>query len=189
MLAAAVAAAVFWLGFDGGSYGLASRATLAIAVWWAILLAVVLGLWPLVRPPRAALAVGGLLAALAVLTAASMVWAESAERAFTEFNRVALYLGIFVVTVLAATRQNVGRVTDGLAVGITGVGVLGLASRLFPDILPAGDVPDFLPSAYTRLSYPVEYWNGLAIFLGIAFPLLLRLAIAEIGRASCRERV
>jgi O-antigen ligase len=30
-----------------------------------------------------------------------------------------------------------------------------------------------------RLSYPVNYWNGLAILVGTAFPLLLRAATAE----------
>jgi O-Antigen ligase len=176
IFALAVAGIVFWLGFDGGSYGLDSRATLAIATWWSILIAVVLGLWPLVRPPRAALLAGGLLGGFAVLTLASMTWAESAERVFTEFNRVALYLGIFLVAVLAGTRGNAARWSDGVAVGITAIGVLALITRLFPDVLPQGEVPEFLPGAVTRLSYPVEYWNGLAIFAGIAFPLLLRIA-------------
>jgi O-Antigen ligase/Tetratricopeptide repeat len=176
IFALAVAGIVVWLGFDGGSYGLDSRATLAVAAWWSILMAVVLGLWPLVRPPRAALLAGGLLTGFAALTLASMAWAESAERAFTEFNRVALYLGIFLVAVLAGTRANAARWSDGIAVGITAIGVVALITRLFPDVLPQGQVPDFLPAAVTRLSYPVEYWNGLAIFAGIAFSLLLRIA-------------
>ena len=40
----AVAAVLVWIAFDNGSYGLPSRATLAIVVWWAVLLAVALGL-------------------------------------------------------------------------------------------------------------------------------------------------
>ena len=36
----------------------------------------------------------------------------------------------------------------------------------------------FLPSAATRLSFPLGYWNGLAVFVAFyAVPLLLRLAI------------
>jgi O-Antigen ligase len=176
LITLAVALAVFWAAFDGGSYGLDARSMLAVAVWWTILMAIVLGLWPAARPPRAALLAGGFLAALGVVTAASIAWAESAERAFTEVNRVALFLGIFAVAVLAGTRGNARRFADGIALAIAAIGLLALASRLFPDALPAGQVPDFLPSAFARLSWPVEYWNGLAILVALAFPLLLRVA-------------
>jgi hypothetical protein len=175
-LAVAAGAIVFWIAYDGGSYGLESRATLAIGIWWTLLMAVVLGLWPLVSPPRAGSLVGALLGAFALLNGLSMLWAESAERAFTEFNRATLYLGVFLVALCAGTRGNVGRWLDGLALGLTATGLLALASRLFPDVLPAGDVPEFLPSAMTRLSYPVEYWNGLAILLALGLPFLLRAA-------------
>jgi O-antigen ligase len=81
-----------------------------------------------------------------------------------------------VVAVLASSRGNLTRWCDGLALATAGIGVLALASRLFPDTLPRGDIPDFLPSALTRLSWPLEYWNGLAIFVALGLPLLLRLA-------------
>ena len=178
LLPLAIAAAVFWLAFDGGSYGLESRATLAIAIWWTILVTIVLGLWPVVRPPTAALAAGALLGAFAVLALVSTAWAASAERAFTEFNRSTLYVGVFLVAVLAGTRGNLARVIDGIGAGIAVVGLLALASRLFPDWLPAGQVPEFLPSAYARLSWPVEYWNALGILVGLGLPLLLRGATA-----------
>lgn len=182
-LPAAVAGLVFWLGLDGGSYSVESRATFAIALWWTVLIAVVLGLWPLVEPPRAAIVTAVLLAGLTVWAGLSVVWAESDERAFGEFNRVALYLGVFLVAVLAGVRGNVVRTTNGIAIGIAAVGLLALASRLFPDTLPSGDVPEFLPSASSRLSWPVEYWNGLAILVGLSFPLLLRVAAAGRGAA------
>ena len=150
-----VAVAVFWTAFDGGTYGLIDRASLAIAVWWALLMAVVLGLWPLVAPPRAAVVAGGLLAAFALLNGLSMTWAASAERAFTEFNRAALYLGLFLVAVCGGTRGNVGRWLDGLALGIVATGIFALVSRLFPTAIDPGDVPEFLPAALARLSRPV----------------------------------
>ena len=58
-------------------------------------------------------------------------------------------------------------------------GLIALASRLFPDLLPEGELTEFLGSAETRLSYPVNYSNGLGILVGLAFPLLLRGAIAH----------
>jgi hypothetical protein len=179
ILTLAVAGVMFWLAFDGGTYRLEARNAFAIALWWTLLIAVGLGLWPATRVPRAALVTGGLLAGFALVTGASILWAESAEKAFTEFNRATLYLGVFLVAVLAATRATASRWADGLAIGIAGVGVLAVASRFFPDVFPAGDVPRFLPATYTRLSYPVNYWNGLAILLGIGTPLLLRAAVAS----------
>jgi hypothetical protein len=173
----AVAVAVFWIGYDGGSYSLESRGLLAIATLWAILLAVAVGLWPVVRPPLAALVAGGLLLAFSLFTGLSIAWAASAERALVEANRAVLLAAVFSVAVLAGTRGNAGRWLDGLALGIASIGVLALASRLFPETLPAGAVPDFLPGAVTRLSWPVEYWNGLAILVALAVPLLLRAGV------------
>ena len=176
ILGAVVAAALFWIAYDGGSYSLQSRATLAIALWWTIIMAVVLGLWPLVRPPRASWVAGGLLAAFGVWAGISIAWAQSAELAFVEFNRDALFLACFLIAVLAGTRGNALGWANGLAVGIAALGVLALASRLFPDVLPQGTTAELLPG---RLSWPVEYWNGLAIFVALALPLLLRIATEE----------
>ena len=179
ILAIVVAGVVFWLAFDGGTYMLESRSIVAIAVWWAIVIAVGLGLWPLRRPPRAAFVAGALLAAFAAWTLASVAWAPSAERAFAEFNRASLYLGVYVLAVVAATRGSVARWSDGAAIGLAAVGLLALASRLFPTYLPGDEaIRTYLPSAFARLSYPVNYWNGLAILVALSFPLLLRAAVA-----------
>ena len=51
--------------------------------------------------------------------------------------------------------------------------MVALASRLFPGSFPNRGLPRFLPSAGTRLSFPLDYWNGLGIFVALAFPLLL----------------
>ena len=59
-----------------------SRSTIAIAIWWTILVGVALGIWPLRRVPRGAIAVGVLLAAFACWDLASSAWAPSAENAF-----------------------------------------------------------------------------------------------------------
>ena len=178
-LTLAIAASVFTLALDGGGYALTTRSSAGLAIWWIVGLAVALAVWPLAKPSRAALSTGGLLAALAALTALSMAWSDSAEKAFAEFERVTLYLGIFTVTVAAGTRANARRWNDGLAIGIVAVGLLALASRLYPHLLTADDqLLAFMPSL-TRLSYPLQYWNGLAIFVALAFPLLLGAAVTE----------
>jgi O-antigen ligase len=174
----AVAVLTFLLAYDGGSFGDTSRGTLAIGAWWIVILAVVAGLWPLARLGRPALVAGGLLAGFAGLTLASVLWADSAEDAFAEFNRASLYLGVFLLAALAGTRTNLVRWLDGLALGSAAVGGLAFFSRCFPEVV-AGENVAGLPLDLTRLSYPLGYWNGLAIFLALAVPLLLRLAVSD----------
>lgn len=177
LVAVAVAVALIWIAYDDGSYGLPSRTTLAIVVWWAVIVGIALQLLALTHLPRATSVVGGLLAALALWTVASILWAPSAEDAFNEFNRVALYLGVYLFAVLAATRGTIGRWADGLAAAIAVVACVALASRLFPDVFPDRGLVTFLPSAATRLSFPLGYWNGLGILTGLGLPLLLRVAL------------
>jgi tetratricopeptide (TPR) repeat protein len=172
-----VAAAVFWIAYDDGSYRLASRATIAIAVWWGVVVGLGLGLLSQPRLPRGTLIVAGSIAALAVLTLASVVWAPSAEEAFDEFNRVSLYLGVYAFVALAATRRNIAQWADALALAVLAVVAVALTSRLFPGSFDDRGLVASLPSAASRLSFPVGYWNALGVFIALGFPLLLRIAL------------
>ena len=177
-----VAAAVFWVAYDNGSYSLESRNTLAIALWWALIAVVVFGLLPREPTSRASVVIGGLLTAFALWALASLFWSPSAEKTFDEFNRVTLYFGTFALVTVGSSRRDVGRWADGLAAAIAAVAAVALVSRLFPGSFPEGDLPTFLPGAVTRLSFPLGYWNGLAIFLALGVPLLLRIAV--VARSS-----
>ena len=176
---ALVAGAAFCAAYADGSYGLVARAMIGIGAWWAVILGVGLGLWPVRRPPRAALAVGALLAALAAWTFASLAWSWSAEASFNEFTRVVMYLGLFALAVLSASRGTVEAWLDGLALAIVAIAVVALAGRLFPGLFPGRGLTTFLPSAQTRLSFPLGYWNGLGIYVALGLPLLLRRAWAS----------
>jgi hypothetical protein len=172
-----IAVATFWLAYDHGGFPLEARNPVAIGVWWGALLGVAAGVWPLVRPPREAFVAGGFLAALAAWTLASAAWAPSGETAYSEFDLVALYLGVLVLTVVASRQANVERWADGLTLGIVAVAVLAVASRLRPGLFPgSGDVAAAIPSARSRLSYPIGYWNGLAALAALGVPLLLHIA-------------
>ena len=175
-----VAAVAFVVAYDNGGFGESSRDMLAIALWWALILGVALGIVPLVRAPVAALVTGGLLAAFGFFTLLSTAWASDAAGAYGEFTRVALYVAVFAITVVASTRGNAGRWADGLALGLVAVTVIALISRFFPGTFAQKDIPRFLPAGASRLSFPVGYWNGLAVLVAMAIPLLLRLAV--IGR-------
>ena len=102
LLTSAVAASVFAIAYDNGSYGLPSRNTLAIALWWAISMGVAFGIVELGQMTRPAKIIAGLLAAFCLWTLVSIIWAPSAENAFNEFNRVSLFLAVFLLVSLLA---------------------------------------------------------------------------------------
>ena len=174
-----VAAAVFWIAYDNGSYGVESRNALAVAVWWSIIVGVAFRALSLHRLRRPAGLIVAVLAGLAALTLLSLTWAANDEAAFDEFNRVTLYLGVFVLVAMLVPRGRAGRWADGLALAIALIALLALVSRLFPDLFDDRGLATFLPSAATRLSFPVGYWNGLGILLALGVPLLLRFALAD----------
>ncbi len=180
---AVVAATLFWAAYDNGSYSFESWSVLAIAVLWGLAVAVIFGLAPRARIPTSPFVVGGLIASLALWTLASLLWSADAEATFEEFDRVALYLATFVSTALISSSNMVGRFADGLAAAIVAVAALALISRFFPGSFPEGDLPTFLPQAVTRLSFPLGYWNGLAIFVALGIPLLLRVVLVARGPA------
>lgn len=174
-----VAASLFWIAYDNGGYGVEGRDSLAIAIWWTVIVVIVFGLLPKERIPRAALALGALLAALALWTSASLVWAVSSENTFDEVNRVTLYLGVFVVVALASPRRSLARWIGGLATAIGAIAAVAVVARLFPGSFPGRDLDAFLPASASRLSFPLGYWNGLAIFVALAVPLLLSVAVVS----------
>jgi hypothetical protein len=173
---AAVAAAVFGLAFSNGTYGVTARDSVAVAIWWLLALAVGTGAMPVARVPRAAVAGGAALAGFVALSGASIAWSTSAERAFDEMNRGLLYLGVFALVVAGARRASAARWSDGIAIGITAVGVFALAARLFPHLIPSANVSAIFPND-PRPSYPVNYWNGLAALIALGIPPLLRAAV------------
>jgi hypothetical protein len=180
---AVVAAAVVVVSLDGASYALAARSSLAIAVWWLIACAFAVGLGEMTTESTAARIAMVSALVFSAVVAASVTWAANPEGAFLEFDRVLLYLGVGVLVALTP-RDRIVTWADGCAFGIAIVAVLALTSRFFPSLLGAHELPRFLPGTEERLSYPLDYWNGLAVLLAIGTPLLLRAAV--MGPPSCQ---
>ena len=155
----------------------------AVVLWWGLLLGVACMLWPAAELPRSGLVAGALLAGFLCLTAVSILWVVNEETAFEEVNRVATYLGAFVLAVLIGTRRNVVRLADGLALGIVAVALLALVARLFPNFIDAAR-PEGLFVGDPRPNWPIGYWNGLAVFTAMSLPLLMRAAVAAPGRVA-----
>ena len=182
LLTSAVAVSLFAIAYDNGSYGLPSRGTLAIALWWAISMGVAFGIVELGQMARPAKIIAGLLAALCLWTLLSIIWAPSAENAFNEFNRVSLFLAVFLLVSLLAGHGKVDRWVDGLTLAIVAIAFIALTSRLFPGLFPDRGIFAFLPKSAIRLNFPLGYWNGLATLTALGIPLALRVAIG--GRNS-----
>lgn len=173
---AAVAIALFLVAYDNGSYGLGSRTTVTVAVWWTLPLALALGLLPRRRPTRFQLAAGSLLLGLAGWTALSALWAWNDEAVVTESTRVILYAGVFALASLATRRADVAGWCDGIALAVTAVSGSAVASQFFPSVISARAAYAILGGDESRLSYPVGYWNGLGILVALGLPALLRAA-------------
>ena len=174
---AALAAGVFWLAYDHGSYSLSSRGSAAVLVLWVLVLGSAARFWPVARIPRSALVAGSLLAAFALWTGLSALWSASPEKSFNEFTRVILFLAIFALAVVAAPRASARPWLAGLAIGLTSIGVIALVSRLFPhSFAETAQLAQAFPTARKRLSFPVDYWNGLATLVALAIPALLYFA-------------
>lgn len=164
---------VAYLGMKGGGYDPLVHDQVGIAAWWLLLLGVLVGALPRLRPPPLALAALGLFAAFAVWTALSLTWTESAERTAADLARIVTYLGVFALALSTRERDGAQRLVGAVAAAIALVALVGLLSRLHPAWFPgAGQTGRFLEDS-ERLSYPLNYWNGLAGLIAIGLPLLL----------------
>ena len=187
-----VAGGLFGLAYADGAYGLTARSILAITLWAAIVFAVALGLASQVQVSRLALTAGGLLAAFALWTLASMAWAPSPEQAFIGFDRASLYLALYLAALGTSRRRGLSWWLDGLRLGIVATAAIALASRLFPHVFPSGGIATFIPNAAARLSFPVGYWNGLAVLVAFGLPLSFQAALSgrtALARASALAAV
>jgi O-antigen ligase len=172
-------ALVLYLGIDGGGYDLVVRNQAGIVVWWVVLVGAAFGILPAGRIRRLAWSALAAFGAFVVWTALASTWSLSSERSLQELSRVASYLGILLLAVaIHRDRERAVRHTVGaVATAITVIGVLAVVSRLFPGSFPASTTTGaFLGGSQPRLSWPLNYWNGLADLMALGLPLLLSIA-------------
>ncbi len=176
-------ALVAYLGLEGGGYDPLVSDQVGLAVWWLLLLGALVGAFPRRRPSSLALAALALLAAFAAWTALSLAWTESLDKTWADLARVLGYLGAFALIIALRAPGDGRRIAGAVASAVVAVAVVGLLSRLHPSWFPdAGQTAVFLGDSRERLSYPLNYWNGLAALIAIGLPSLL--AAATTARAQ-----
>lgn len=170
---------VAYLGIDGGGYDPLTHDQVGIAVWWVLLVGVLVGALPRIGPTRLALVALGLLAAFVAWTALSLIWTESAERTSAELARMLAYLGIFSLVLFVRAPRESQRLVSAVAAAIVLIALLALLSRLHPAWFPSADqTARFLADSRERLSYPLNYWNALGALIAIGLPLVLQISAA-----------
>ncbi|MGB3098768.1 MAG: hypothetical protein WBB30_05665, partial [Solirubrobacterales bacterium] len=166
---------VFYLAMREGGYGQVARGELGVAVWVVLLLGALAGLLRIPNSRRGWVGIG-LLVAFAAWTGLAALWSESAERTAIETARVATMLGVFVLALCMQRAGTLRHTVAGVGAAIAIVTTLSLGSRLLPDLFPANQVADVLPTEVARLGYPLAYWNGMATLVAIGLPMLILAA-------------
>jgi hypothetical protein len=171
-----------YLGLEGGGYGVVVRSQVGLVLWWTVLVGAAWKVLPAGHLTRAAWAGLALFGGFVVWTALASTWSLSSERSLQDLGLVASYLGVLLLA-LAFHGDRARAVRDtanAVAAAVVVVAALALASRLAPGAFPGAHVTAvFLGSgALRRLSWPLNYWNGLAALVALGLPLLLSIATA-----------
>jgi hypothetical protein len=115
---------------------------------------------------------------LAGWTWLSLTWTDNVTNTVLEGFRVLAYAAVAAALVLVVRRETAPALLRGLLAAIVLLSTYGLATRLFPDRLGSYD-----PISGYRLSEPIGYWNGLAIFAAMGMLLALAAAARESSAA------
>ena len=177
-IAAAVAlGAPLVLSFFSGGFFDEPRLWAAGATWAVLgLLVLTERAPPLPSSSAGRLAAGGL-AALAVLTGLSLLWAPLAGPAHDDLQRLLLYLGAFAVGTVALRRPE-GRLAEPvLGLGAACVIAYALSERLLPGVVDLAQSA----TANGRLEQPLTYWNAVGALAALGLLTCARLA-ADVTR-------
>jgi hypothetical protein len=127
------------------------------------------------RPGAVGLVMVGALLGLAAWQLLSAGWSGSATRAIAEFDRTTLYL-LAVLTFVTLPRRSLRTVLLSVAAGVAVLAVLGLVTRVRPDLFPITQ-----NAAPERLAFPITYWNAMGMVIACGLVLCLHAAAELTG--------
>ena len=180
-IAVGVAAAigVGALGAADGGYFPPAWGWTALVALWLVIAWLLLGRAALHGGRLAAVFLGGL-TALAAWTWLSLAWTDNTPQTVLEGFRMLAYAGVAAAFVIVVRRETAPALLRGVLAGLVVISVYGLLTRLLPERVGAYDTV----SGY-RLSEPLGYWNGFAIFVTLGLLLALG-AVARERNATVR---
>ncbi len=175
ILISALGIVITFFSFSAGGYFIIRRGWGELVILYLLVLGLLFGLPIAGRMTRLGAAEFGLFAAYSLWILASVTWSYVPANSFAEFLRAVLYLAGFALFYLFLARRRWLTWLGHLFVAIAFVVALAaLKTKIFPDAQePVFDL---------RLSWPLTYWNALALMMVMAFPIGLN-AIAEKGAA------
>jgi O-Antigen ligase len=120
-------------------------------------------------------------AALAVLTALSVLWSIVPELSYIEAGRTLSYLVVFAAAIAGArlAPRAVPGVLGGILIGAMLPVAYSLASRIWPASLAENELSN-------RIGAPFQYWNAVGTVAAISIPLALWLGSRRTGSVWLR---
>lgn len=162
---------------SNGAFGITVFGQIGTFAWLLLALGLVLGLFPIDRPSPQGWTAMGLWVGLAAWTTLGLLWTDSPDKTWVEIARLATYGGVFALALFSRGRDSLDSQLGSVAAGVSVVAALALLSRFQPDIWPsASETGLTLTSEAARLSFPLDYWNGLAALVAIGLAPLIEVA-------------
>ncbi len=181
-----------YLAVNGGGYERVLYGEVGVAIWWVAIAGVLCGVLPLGRLSRQGILTLGILLALALWSGVSALWSLSGGSSVEQMSQLSVYGGFLALGLLAVTARTRVHLMAGLLCAIAVVCVLALCSRLSPGLFAGSQLTGrFLSGSAQRLSWPINYWNGLAALVAMGVPLAVHFAarakhlLARSAAAAC----
>ncbi len=171
---------IVFLGANGGGHGIDVFGQFGTFAWLILILGAILGLFPVGRPGKQAWLGVGLLVALLAWACLGLSWTDSTDKTLVEIARLSTYAAIFTLAVASRGRDQLPHQIGAVGAGVVAIAGVALLSRFQPDLFPsAAETGRILTSEAARLSFPLNYWNGLGALLALGLPALLQVAGAR----------
>jgi O-antigen ligase len=166
------AALVVYFAFNTGGFYPGAPAYIAMLLCVLLAVRALLGRFPLAGASALLALAGASMALLALLTVLSGSWSHAPGVARVEFDLPLVYLLAMVACgSIGRTRTRLRWMLRGLAAATVIVCGSGLISRTLPHVWPT--TPTIVNN---RLSFPVTYWNVLALLAALGIVMCVHLS-------------